>query len=206
MAVRPGTRTRSTERLLLPAARSLVFRPSAAPIVAAGAKRDGDGGSRSLHGAGRRVPTPRALALGLPEAEKESGPAWATEVLGEVEEEEEEGGEPPAAARAAAARGQPAGAGECAGAGTQPPRLPGPGASPLGARPSSPGRAPARCPAPSRTCRPALPAGTCPPPTRNPGFCRCPADAWPGLAQSIFSQGCRRRPAAPPINSCWVSA
>lgn len=38
MAVRPGTRTRSTERLLLPTARFLVFRPSAAPIVAAGAK------------------------------------------------------------------------------------------------------------------------------------------------------------------------
>lgn len=67
-----------------------------------------DSGCRPLHVAGGRVHTPPAQPLGLPEAEKERGPAWATAALEEAEEEE--GEEPLAAARPTAARGAPASA------------------------------------------------------------------------------------------------
>lgn len=127
-----------------------------------------DSGCRPLHVAGGRLHTPPAQPLGLPEAEKERGPAWAKAALEEAEEEE--GEEPLAAARPTAARGAPASAGECVRARGPP------------GRPAPPPRPPPPRPLPSPGCAPApRPLRSCPPPAWDPPLFSVPgwSLAWP---------------------------
>lgn len=151
--------------------------------------------------------TPAGPALGLPEAEKERGLAWATAALEEAEAEAEEGEEPLAAARPTAARGEPASAGECV-------RTRGPPAAPR----------PRPLPAASRARRPHVaalppgalaPLGSCPPPAWDSpallGARLVPGLAYP-RASSVKAAASRQLPLSitgggwvpPLVEMIWV--
>lgn len=155
------------------------FGPLRLPSLFPGGKRDSKGGSRSLHGAASR-------ALGLPEAERERGPAWATAALGEVEEEdleEEEGGEE----QRRRERSQPARVSACRRWGpVRPPRL-------LGAPRLWPPGSPVALTWPRPRPR------TCPSPAHSePRVVSVPCCCLACFSsRSIFSLSCSHRPAAP---------
>ena len=142
--------------------------------------RSGDGGCgcRSICRACGRTPTAPALALRLPEAEGDRGPAWAAAAaaaaaagLEEVEVwEEAEGEEPPAAARAAAARGEPP-------------------AQVSVCRRRNDSAAPSRQPLPCALSSLSPRVLAC---AQNPGSSRCPAG--PGLALLPASSAARHLP------------